>query len=90
MFCSKFINFILFFSSHCEGFRSGKLTSQIEKLILIYFILFSVLVWIDTAAAVYNLIQLFRSRILTVFTKDQTTSHVYVAWGVYLLDQVSN
>ncbi|KAL8488848.1 hypothetical protein ACS0TY_024958 [Phlomoides rotata] len=46
-----------------------------------------VLVWIDTAAAVYNLLQLFRSCILSVFTKDQTTSDVHVAWGVYLLDQ---
>ncbi|XP_073147362.1 CASP-like protein 2C1 [Henckelia pumila] len=44
-----------------------------------------VLVWIDTAAAAYNLMQLlFRG----YFKKDLSrTSYLYLAWGFYILDQ---
>lgn len=46
----------------------------------------SVLVWISTAAAVYNLLQLFLTH-----TKDLAASNYrYLAWGIYLLDQVIN
>ncbi|KAL7097396.1 hypothetical protein ACP275_10G142100 [Erythranthe tilingii] len=43
------------------------------------------LVWIDSGAAVYNLLQLFRS-----FRKNLITApHKNLAWGVYFLDQVA-
>ncbi|KAG8372401.1 hypothetical protein BUALT_Bualt12G0062400 [Buddleja alternifolia] len=49
-----------------------------------------VLVWIVSAAAVYNLVQLFNGCILPSFRKDNQTnnSYRYLAWGFYLLDQV--
>lgn len=53
---------------------------------LVIVLLCSVTVWIDTAAAVYNLLQLFRR-----YSKDLAASdYRYVAWGIYLLDQVIN
>ncbi|KAI3444146.1 hypothetical protein Pfo_000811 [Paulownia fortunei] len=48
-----------------------------------------VIVWIDTAGAVYNLLQLFRSYILPGFRKDPTASYRYLAWGIYLSDQAA-
>ncbi|XP_011069901.1 CASP-like protein 2C1 isoform X2 [Sesamum indicum] len=45
-----------------------------------------VLVWVDAAAAAYNLIQLFRS-----FRKDLAdNSYTYLRWGTYLLDQAAS
>ncbi|KAK6136964.1 hypothetical protein DH2020_029291 [Rehmannia glutinosa] len=46
-----------------------------------------VIVWIDTAVAVYNLLQVLRSYILPGFRKDLKASYRYLRWGIYLLDQ---
>ncbi|CAA0809708.1 CASP-like protein 2C1 [Striga hermonthica] len=48
-----------------------------------------VIVWIDTAVATYNLLQLLRGYMLPGFRKDLTPSHRFVGWAVYLLDQVA-
>ncbi|CAI9779646.1 unnamed protein product [Fraxinus pennsylvanica] len=47
------------------------------------------LVWIDSAAAVCNLLLLFRSYILPGSKEDVTSNYKYLAWGFCLLDQVN-
>ncbi|KAG6411793.1 hypothetical protein SASPL_129877 [Salvia splendens] len=42
----------------------------------------SVLVWIDVAAAVYNLLQL-----ITSYKVQRFATNIYVSWGIFLLDQ---
>ncbi|XP_073016808.1 CASP-like protein 2C1 [Primulina eburnea] len=48
-----------------------------------------VLVWIDTAAAAYNMMQLlFRGYFMCGSNKDLSrTSYLYLTWGFYILDQ---
>ncbi|KAL3643099.1 hypothetical protein CASFOL_013914 [Castilleja foliolosa] len=48
-----------------------------------------VLVWIDTAVAIYSVLQLVRYMILPGFRKDLTASNKYFGWGIYLLDQAA-
>ncbi|KAL2534781.1 CASP-like protein 2C1 [Abeliophyllum distichum] len=48
-----------------------------------------VLVWIDSAAAAYNLLQLFRCYLWPVSKEDLTSNYKYLAWGFYLLDQAA-
>ncbi|XP_022854003.1 CASP-like protein 2C1 [Olea europaea var. sylvestris] len=48
-----------------------------------------VLVWIDSAAAVCNLLQLFRGYILPGSKEDLTSNYRYLAWGFCLLDQAA-
>ncbi|CAA2994963.1 CASP 2C1 [Olea europaea subsp. europaea] len=48
-----------------------------------------VLVWIDSAAAVYNLLQLFRGYVLPGSKEDLTSNYKYLAWSLFLLDQAA-
>ncbi|KAL3819545.1 hypothetical protein ACJIZ3_005450 [Penstemon smallii] len=48
-----------------------------------------VLVWIDSAAAVYNLLQVCRCYKLPDLKKDKPASYIYLEWGFYLLDQAA-
>ncbi|XP_057787589.1 CASP-like protein 2C1 [Salvia miltiorrhiza] len=66
-------------------FYTYKKTATFHVLDVLY-----VLVWIDVAAAAYNLLQLITSyKFQSYFTKDLTASYRYVAWGIFLLDQAA-
>ncbi|CAI9768798.1 unnamed protein product [Fraxinus pennsylvanica] len=46
-----------------------------------------VLVWIDSAAAIYNLLHIFRGYVLPGSKEDLTSNYKYLAWGLLILDQ---
>ncbi|XP_051150966.1 CASP-like protein 2C1 [Andrographis paniculata] len=45
-------------------------------------------VWIDSVAAAYNVMQVLRSYLLPVSMESPSYTHRYFAWGIYFLDQI--